>query len=264
MSLNKCFYKKSIFAIKNTLMKHVFISLFLVFSLSGYSQSLELRSMIGIGFSEQVFAPHNNNWLQHNRERAAFGTPIDLQINYTLLHGQKFEFFLGTGVGYRSFRYVESVEALELYSYSLDEISFNERYISIPAHFGVEFNLTDYVSFGLQYSLGYNLALSKNQELVGAGQAVFETVEYEYVLSQNTSNNWSHTVGVFTKARITQHTSLLFGLDYEMINNGSYSYRTEQDFFLDGEWVLNQSYEDGNNYLDHNYLNFKIGLAVDL
>lgn len=245
-------------------MKYIIILLFAVFSLSGYSQSLELRSTIGIGVSDQTLATANNDWLQHNRERSTYSTPIDLQINYTLLDGQRFEFYLGTGVSYRSFRYVENVEALELYSYSLDEISFSERYLSIPAHFGVGFNLTDHVSFGLQYSLGYNLALQKKQELLGAGEAVFESVEYEYVLSQKTSNNWSHTIGLFTKARVAQHTFLLLGIDYEMRNNGSYSYQTEQDFYLDGELILNQSYEDGNNHLDHNYLNFKLGLAVDL
>lgn len=228
-----------------------------------FCQSIEIGLHTGIGISGNSIGG-KSEWIQ--QETHSRFTPVELSLNYQFLSSKKIKPFIGSGLNFSNNTYYYNVQSLE-FGYNIERINFSQKHISAPIRLGLDINMFGGNSFGFQYELLYNFAIKKEEVFSGTGTAVFESLDYDYVLTNRTKNYLSNMLSIYLKTQITTQLYLFTSVGYGIIpNSGDFDFSTDQIQTNTSQETGMQtqhssSYKVENEEINNNIVVFKIGIT---
>jgi len=230
-----------------------------------YGQNVALRLSSNIGFNSNNLET-NTDWNNHENRSKVLGA--NLEGFYYLRANNKLRPFVGTGIGYqqRSFQYdVKS----HMFRYTVNSVSLNQDFISIPLIAGLEYNIYANNSIGMQVSVGHNIATSKNQ-IINSPEgttAIFGSLEYDYLFRLRSENHLSKSISLFSNMQLGPQLFLNLMATFTQNNvYGSYDHESSQiqtltDSTTNGQSQSQSDYTSSNNETYGNFLQFGVGLS---
>jgi len=238
---------------------------FIVGIFSAKGQSFEARLISGIGISSANFSSELE-WIP--RENHLHMTSVGADINYYLASAKMIGIYFGTGLRYKRNTYQYKLLS-DFYNYNIRNINFNQQHLVIPLRVGLEWKLMGRNSIGLEYELQFNQAIkaeSVNESLENS-YAINRSLEYQYSLKSNSNNFVSHQFAIFLKTQIGKDIFVFTSLGYEWrplsgdFDFISFQMQTLTDVDTGEQQSRASSHEINKSDIEHNLINFKLGVA---